>query len=302
MRIPKLHADEVDLDVAQVARMIARRFPHWAALPLTPVPSPGTDNVMLRLGDELVVRLPRHPGALPGLATEVRWLPRIGPELGVDVPVPLAAGEPDEGYPYPWTVCPWLAGTNPAPGSGSAELALDLARFLTALRSVPVPDGDDVPRPYRGGPLAARREDTLAALETCTALLDVEVVRRAWDAISDVPEGDGPPVWLHADLQPGNLLVREGRLSGVLDFGGLGVGEGAADLAPAWSVLAPNARATFRSALEVDDGTWARGRAWALSIALVALPYYAATNRALAEVSRHTVGVVVEEVMGRPLL
>jgi aminoglycoside phosphotransferase (APT) family kinase protein len=302
MRIPKLHDDEVDLDVDQVARMVARRFPQWTALPLSPVPSPGTDNVMLRLGAELVVRLPRHPGALPGLATERRWLPRIAPGLGVDVPVPVATGEPDEGYPYPWTVCRWLAGANPAPGSGSAGLALDLARFLRALRSVPVPAGEDVPRPYRGGPLAVRREDTVAALEACAGLLDTDVVRRVWDAVSDVREGSGPLVWLHGDVQPGNLLVREGRLSGVLDFGGLGIGDGAADLAPAWSVLAPEARAAFRSALGADDATWARGRAWALSIALVALPYYVSTNRALAEVSRHTVGAVVEEVTGRPLL
>jgi aminoglycoside phosphotransferase (APT) family kinase protein len=257
---------------------------------------------MLRLGTELVVRLPRHPGALPGLATERRWLPELAPALGVDVPVPLAVGDPDGGYPYPWTICPWLPGTNPEPVSGSAELARDLAGFLVGLRSVPVPADPTVPRPYRGGPLGARHADTLEAIEACAGLLDLDTVRRVWHDVSTVPEGDGPPVWLHADLQPGNLLVRDGRLSGVLDFGGLGVGDGAADLAPAWSVLRQDARDAFRAALEVDDATWARGRAWAFSIALVALPYYVETNPALAAVSRRTIEAVLAEKTGRPTL
>jgi aminoglycoside phosphotransferase (APT) family kinase protein len=306
MRIPKLHADEVDLDTDRVGRMIARRFPLWAGLPLEPVPSPGTDNVMLRLGHDLVVRLPRHPGALPGLETERRWLPRVAPALPVDVPVPLAEGEPDEGYPYPWTVCRWLPGTNPEPASGSRECAVELAEFLRALRSVPVPvlapDDASPPRPYRGGPLGARRTDTLTAIDACAGLLDIGVVRAVWDEVARVPEGTGPSVWLHSDLQPGNLLVRDGRLTGVLDFGGLGVGDGAADLAPAWSVLRPEARGAFRAALGEDEATWARGRAWALSIALVALPYYVESNPALAAVSRRTIHAVVEEVTGRPTL
>jgi len=113
--------------------------------------------------------------------------------------------------------------------------------------------------------------------------------------VAAVPEGDGLPVWLHGDLQPGNLLVRDGRLSGVLDFGGLGAGDGAADLAPAWSVLRPDARDAFRAALRVDDVTWARGRAWAFSIALVALPYYVESNPALAAVSRRTIEAVLAE-------
>ncbi len=289
----RMHADEVDIDASLVRRLVSGQFPRWADLPLERVESSGTDNAMYRLGEDMAVRLPRIGGAADTVDREQRWLPRLAPLLPVAVPTPLGKGHPAEGYPWHWSVFRWLDGTNPVAGRVAEPdvLAKDLAEFVTALRRIDPADG---PPAGRGAPLATRDAPTRAAIEDLHGLVDTGAVTAAWEEALRIPEWSGGPAWVHGDLSPGNALLTDARLSGVIDFGCAGVGDPTVDLIVAWNLLPADARDVFRAALGIDDATWARGRGWALSISLIQLPYYRNTNPALAANSRH----VIREVLG----
>ncbi|MFD9389970.1 aminoglycoside phosphotransferase family protein [Streptomyces sp. NPDC060000] len=290
----KMHPDEVGLDAPLVSRLVAAQFPRWAGLPVTRLASSGTENAMFRLGADKVVRLPRHPGAVESVAHEQHLLVRLGPELPVPAPVPLEQGGPGEGFPWPWSVYRWLDGRNPVAGAldEPEALAADLAAFVTALRGIETRGG---PPNHRGGPLAGRDAPTRDALARLTGRIDTDAVTALWEEALRAPGHTGPPVWAHGDLSPGNVLVEEGRLSAVIDFGSVGVGDPAVDLIVAWNLLPAPARGTFREAVGADDAEWARGRGWALSISLIQLPYYWETNPPLAENSRHVIKEILAE-------
>jgi aminoglycoside phosphotransferase (APT) family kinase protein len=279
MSATKMHADEVETDVTLVRRLLAGQFPQWAGLRIEPVASYGTDHDIYRLGDQLAARLPRIAGAAKQAVKEARWLPRLAPHLPLAVPVPLAMGRPAEGYPFGWSVCTWLPGRN---AEGVIEdldrAAVDLAAFVTALRRAETAGADPRSPRSRGGPLLARDEEVRQAVIQLGRRVDGEGVLGSWRESLSAPAWPGPEVWVHGDLLPGNLLVVDGRLSAVIDFGCLTVGDPACDLLPAWNVFAGDSRARFRAELEVDDASWLRGRGWALCQAVVALPYYWETN------------------------
>jgi aminoglycoside phosphotransferase (APT) family kinase protein len=297
---PTMHADEVATDARLVRRLLAAQHPQWAQLSVEPVASGGTDNALFRIGDELVARLPRIHWAVEQAGKEQAWLPRLGPHLPLDVPVPVASGAPGQGYPWSWSVCRWLEGKNPAPDGDLdfARLAVDLARFVAALHTID-PTGGPPPGPHnvhRGEPLAARDDATRGALDALTGSVDTVAAEETWTVALASAAWTAPPVWVHGDLGPGNLLCVGGRLSAVIDFGCLGVGDPACDLMPAWNLLPVGAREVFREELEVDDATWVRGRGWALSVALVQLPYYLPTSPTIAAGARHAIGQVLADV------
>jgi aminoglycoside phosphotransferase (APT) family kinase protein len=290
----RMHADELDVDVALVRRLLAAQFPQWAGLPVEPVASAGTVNALFRLGAGMAVRLPRIGGGVQDVERERRWLPRLAPLLPVAIPVVLGEGRPAEGYPWPWSVYRWLDGENPSRDrlADPGALAADLAAFVAALRGVQPADG---PPAYRGVPLATVDAEARTAIARLHGEVDADAAGAAWEAALRAPAWPGPPVWVHVDLMPGNLLVRDGRLSGVLDFATVGVGDPACDLVVAWYLLPAGARQAFRAAVDVDAATWARGRGWALSMALVQLPYYRDTNPVVAADARHVIGEVLRE-------
>lgn len=300
----KMHDDEIATSADLVRRLLAAQFPQWADLPLAPVPSAGTDNALYRLGDELVVRMPRIHWAAGDVVDEHRWLPRLAPHLPLAIPAPLALGEPGESFPWPWAVYRWLPGADAiqAPVADPNQLARDLADFIRALQRIETtgwpPPGP--PRCSRAEPLATRDADTRACIAEVESLglhdaATSAAVTAAWDSALTEPPYSGPPIWVHADLSPLNFIVRDGRLSAIIDWSGLGVGEPACDLIPAWSAFSAEARDVFRTSLAVDDATWARGRGLALSIALIALPYYHITNPGLAGLARHSIAEIVAE-------
>ncbi|MFG2127453.1 aminoglycoside phosphotransferase family protein [Streptomyces sp. NPDC048751] len=293
----KMRPDEIDLDAPLVAGLIAEQFPRWASLPVRRLKSSGTENAMFRLGTDHVVRLPRYPGAVESVEHEQRWLPRLGPRLPVAAPEPVGRGGPGAGFPWPWSVYRWLDGHNPVAGAVEepTELAEDLAAYITTLRGIDPRDG---PPNHRGVPLASRDEFTRSAIAQLEGRLDTAAVTALWEEALRVPPRTAPPVWAHGDLSPGNVLVRDGRLAAVIDFGNVGVGDPAVDLIVAWNLLPASARATFRKAVGADDAEWARGRGWALSISLIQLPFYWDTNPVLAENSRHTIGEILAEAEG----
>ena len=254
--------------------------------------SSGTVNALYRLGEDLVVRLPLTPSGGADAELERTWLPRLAPLLPVAIPVPVGQGVPTDELPADWGVYHWLPGENPVEGVASVGLAGDLAAFVRSMSRVDLPDG---PAAYRGGSLTEQDAGTRAAIAELGDRVDTRVVTAAWDEALGAPEWSGPPVWLHADLMPGNLLVAEGRLSAVIDFGTLGVGDPSCDLIPAWNLLTADTREVFRAGLDVDDATWARGRGKALSMALIQLPYYWDRNPGMAANARYVIREVLAD-------
>jgi aminoglycoside phosphotransferase (APT) family kinase protein len=289
-----MHADEIDISVETVARLIAGQFPQWAGLSLRRVSSTGTVNALFRLGPDLVARLCRVPWAAGDEAEEQRWLRQLAPHLPVAIPAPLALGQPTDEYPWTWSILRWLPGTNPAPGRLTApdELAVDLAEFVNAFHAIDIPDG---PGAYRGGPLARMDGQTRAAIAKLNGSIDSDTATAIWNEALDLPSWEGPPTWVHADLLPGNILTVDGRLSGVIDFATVGVGDPACDVIVAWTVMPAGARRAFRSMVGCDDATWARARARALSMALGGLHYYRDIEPTLAAEAKYTIDEVVAD-------
>ena len=300
MTVRKLHTDELDIDAALAGRLVAEQFPAWSALPLEPVEPAGTEYVICRLGSDLSVRLPRHERTVVSLEKELHWLPRLAPLLPLAVPVPVARGEPSDGFPCLWAVYPWLGGENATSErvADASEAASTLARFIAELQSI---DAAEAPEPgphnaFRGASLDVRDEPMRASIEALRDTVDATLVTALWDEALAAPGWTHPPVWIHGDLDARNLLVEHRRLSAVIDFGCLGAGDPACDVAAAWKLFSGESRDVFRSALDVDDATWARARGWVLSQALIALPYYTLeTNAVLVLEARRWLGEVLAE-------
>ena len=289
-----MYADEVSLDEAAVVGLVAAQFPAWSGLPLTRVRSSGNVNVLYRLGSDKVVRLPRVPLAHADLEREVHWLPELAPHLPVPVPVPLAKGTPYGDYPWSWGVYSWLRGANPQDDdlARSQSFARDLAGFVLALRRIPV---DGAPLGYRGADVGTHDAEVRAALAAADRIVGRSELEYIWDAAVSSPPWSGRPVWTHGDLLPGNVLVERGELVGVIDFGCAGIGDPACDLVPAWALLGCAARETFRESMGADDAMWARGRGWALSIALQALVHFEQTNASFVALAHTMIDQLLAE-------
>lgn len=282
-----LHAEEFPVDEALVGRMIVDQLTEYAGLTVRRLSASGSSNSLFRLGDELLVRVPRQPGGSATILKEARWLPYLEDALPTRVPEIVAVGEPAHDYPEHWSVVRWVDGEHPtvaASSTGSRTvLASDLAAVVRALQELEVPPEarkDSTLRWYRGESLTAIDSDIRAYAEQCRSVpnldLDIDAVLGVWDAaMAAAADGPAPAThWLHGDLLAENLLVRNGRLAAVLDFGGLAVGDSTVDLVAAWELLDPEARALFRTETGLDDHTWLIGRAWALAIAVMTFPYY----------------------------
>ncbi len=247
-----MHADEVEVDDDVVRHLLSAQCPAWADRALRRVPDAGTDNAIYRLGDDLGLRLPRIHWAVDQIEKEWRWLGRLAPHLPAAVPVPLFKGDPGHGYPYPWLVYPWVNGTSldRATIRGLDTLVSDVAAFVVALRGVPAGDGP-APR-RRGGPMAPRDREVRWALAELGDLVDTGRALRVREAALEAGPWTDAPLWVHGDLLPGNIVVRDGRLRGVIDWSGAGVGDPACDAMLGWS-LPSGARGAFRDAAGFDD-------------------------------------------------
>ena len=265
-----MHA--VDINTGLVRRLVGRQFPQWAHLTIAPVEPGGWDNRTFRLGKDMLVRLPSAERYAAQVEKEHRWLPAITPHLPLPIPVPLAKGTPDEDYPWPWSVYRWLDGEPATIGNipDLVQFARSLADFLNALYRIDATGGPaaGLHNFHRGGRLAVYDAETRAALSALSDRVDTAAALNVWrDALAS--QWHLPPIWVHGDVAVGNLLVRDGRLCAVIDFGSSAVGDPACDLVIAWTLFSGASRQAFRSALQFDDETWARARGWALWKALI---------------------------------
>ncbi len=266
----------IAVDTDQVRRLVAEQFPQWAGLPVRLVANGGWDNRTFHLGPRMSVRLPSAAEYALAVEKEHRWLPVFAPRLPLPIPAPLAKGEPGAGYPFSWSIYEWLDG-EPASADRIADpvrFALDLAEFLAALHGIDTTDG---PGPgkhnwYRGGTLRTYDGGARRALTALDGHVDTELAGEIWQHALDTP-WNGARSWFHGDIAQGNLLLDDGELAAVIDFGTCGVGDPACDLAVAWTLLTADGRRAFRQRLSVDDATWARGRGWALWKTLVTCSY-----------------------------
>lgn len=260
------------IDTALVRRLLAAQFPEWKYLSVRPVASSGWDNRTFHLGEHMLVRLPSAAEYAAQVEKEQRWLPRLAPLLPLPIPEPLAIGEPAEGYPWKWSIYRWIEGDSAAsaPIPDLSEFAATLAQFLRTLQRIDATDGP-LPGPhsfYRGGALTTYDAEVRQSIAALKGKMDTDAATEVWEtALATTWEGS--PVWVHGDISAGNLLVKEGKLCAVIDFGQLTVGDPACDLTLAWTFFKGPSREVFRQMLPLDAGTWARGRAWTLWKALI---------------------------------
>lgn len=287
----KMHLNEILINKDLVKYLIENQFPQWAKLSIEPVNSTGTDNFIFRLGKDMAIRLPRIASAAPNINKEYEWLPLLAPHLLLSIPIPIAKGMPTEDYPFEWLIYRWLDGENAAQAYIDLDqAAVTLGHFVVDLQKI---NTKNAPISRRGSPLFTCDNEVHAALNVLQKDIDVKEAIITWQKALDSPAWDGKPVWSHADLHPDNILVSKGKITAVIDFGMTGIGDPACDIMAAWTVLSPKTRDKFRSIVRVDNATWERGRGWALSFGLIALPYYKKTNPVLANIALRTINEVL---------
>jgi aminoglycoside phosphotransferase (APT) family kinase protein len=289
-----MHDGEVEIDAELVRRLVAAQFPALAGRPIRAVGSTGTVNAIFRLGDDLYARLPRMAKWAGDLEREWEWLPRVAPRVSLAVPKPVGQGRAGDGYPFAWAIYDWIDGAPYADAlvENEGASAEALAGFVADLRRI---------EPAAGAPRAGRRPlleldaSTREAIAAARPDIDADAATAAWERALYAPVWDGISVWIHADLLRPNVLVRDGRICAVIDFGGAGVGDPATDVIAAWSVFGPAGRERYRAALKVGDGAWQRARGIALHQAAMIIPYYRETNPAFVALAVRTIEQILSE-------
>lgn len=285
-------AAELEIDAALVRRLLVEQQPDLADLPMHVVAN-GWDNVVVRLGPDLMVRLPRRPASAQLVLNEQRWLPELAQRLTLPIPAPVFAGRPRCEYPWAWSICPWLPGdaASDRPPDDLHDAALALGGFVVALHQ-PAP-AEAPENPFRGVHLRQRADAVQTRANSLGDVGSTERVIAVWDDLRSTPEWTGPPLWLHGDLHPSNMLTFCGRLSAIIDFGDITSGDPATDLALAWMMFGPREREVFREAAAVDDNTWRRAAGWALNLSLAYLTGDDTTS--MPSIGRTTLNAVLAE-------
>ncbi|CDN46918.1 aminoglycoside phosphotransferase family protein [Neorhizobium galegae] len=292
----------VEIDAALVKNLIAAQFPDWADLSVRPVANGGWDNRTFHLGETMLVRLPSAERYVAQVEKEHRFLPAFGPQLPLPIPVPLGLGKPGEGYPWPWSVYAWIAGDRSSLQAiaNLTVFAEDLADFLLALRKIDPSDGPP-PGPhnfFRGGALEVYDNETRRSIRVLADQIDVPLITEIWErALASTWKNR--PVWVHGDVAEGNLLVRDGRLAAVIDFGSSGTGDPACDLVIAWTLFDEPAAHAFRNRVKLDTETWERARGWCLWKALITAAGEPGTNPLVKDEHRRWIDRIVADHLGQ---
>lgn len=287
---------KLTVDKILVRDLIATQFPQWKNLKIQPVATSGWDNVTFHLGNNMLVRLPSAKVYELQVEKEHKWLPVLGPELPLPIPMPIAMGEPSEIYPLKWSVYRWLEGEALASAKNInlTTIASSLARFLTVFQRIDATGG---PLPglhsfYRGGELEVYDDETRKAIDCLKNKINAPIATEIWERAIET-KWDHPPVWVHGDISRGNLLVKEGKLCAVIDFGQLAIGDPACDLALAWTLFKGESRQAFKRNLQLDSDTWLRGLAWTLWKALIEAAGFTNPNNAESKRALYIIDEVI---------
>ncbi|OBZ16455.1 aminoglycoside phosphotransferase family protein [Bacillus sp. FJAT-26390] len=278
-----------------VVRLIKEQFPQWSDLEIKPVKASGHDNRTFHLGEHMSVRLPSAAHYVPQVEKEQLWLPILSKKLSIPISTPLAKGKPNEEYPYPWSINKWLEGETLTKGNidGLDQFAKELGTFLIALQSIDASAGPLAGKHnfYRGGAIAVYDEESRIAIANHADTFNEQLLKEIWELALD-SKWALEPVWVHGDIAPGNILINEGKLCAVIDFGILGVGDPSCDAAMAWTFFDDNSRRIFKDVLNMDEETWNRARGWALWKALITYDAHKHTNHAIAEEAYKTINII----------
>lgn len=296
MNQAKMHPDEYDITPRLVRHLIARQFPAWAHMPLIPVEHQGSCNVMYKLGDDKVIRLPRNKTFSDTLEREFSYLQDITSHLPLTIPHPLEHGKPDKEYPFSWAIYHWIQGTTLSHASliDYDQAARDIGIFVSTLRKT---SRTKRAQSQRDTTLQSRDERTRNAIPLLNDLFDSNLLMKLWDDALEVPPWTGEHTWIHGDLHPGNVLVNNGELNAVIDFAFAGIGDPAIDLMIAWNFLTPTTRKIFYEYAETDSTTWNRGRGWALTFGIMTYRYFRTINSTLATISKKMIHEVILDHM-----
>lgn len=296
MAIKKLHDDEHDIDIDLAKDLVSGQFPEFSGLELTPIELQGTDNIVLRLGDDKMIRLPRRQSSAEGLEQEIHALKAIDGGLPIYIPKIIGIGQRAYNYPFPWLICSRLEGKNINPAEGGFDqnnTATLLGGFISSMQKVAPTSAD--PKCTRGPNLKDKDEQTRPAIELCADTFDAQHMEKIWDNALKATPNNIEPVWSHGDLHPGNVLFKDGKLSGVVDFGMAGLGDPAIDLMVAWTLLDKKGRETFKKTVNADEQTWTRAKGWALTFGVVAFAYYQGKNEKLTTIATRTIEEVLSD-------
>jgi len=294
-----MHENQLPVTVAMVRELVDDQFAEWAALPIAPVRSEGTVNAIFRIGDRFAARFPLQPGDIEAtrrwLLTEAAAARELLGRSRFPIPKPVAIGEPGAGYPLPWSVQTWLPGTTASVDDPSASVAFahDLAEFIRQVRTIAV-NGRTFTGEGRGGDLRSHDQWMEVCFQRSGPYVDTQRLRGLWARLRELPR-EGPDTMTHGDLIPGNVLVADGRLVGILDVGGLGAADPALDLVAAWHLLDIRPRQRLREDLECDDLEWERGKAWALQQAMGAVWYYIESNPSMSQMGLRTLDRILRD-------
>lgn len=289
-----MHKDELHIDINIAKQLIIEQFPQWQDLSINSIKAWGSDNVIYRLGQDMCIRLPRMSDDAKGIDKDARYLHLFASLLPLKIPEFIAMGSPNKDYPSKWGVYRWLKGKSAdyEPLTNLNEAAITLAEFIVALQKI---DIKEAPISSRDTSLLNRDQKTRAAIKALKETIDTAKVNNIWDQSLELPIYDKTPVWLHSDLHYGNLLIENGKLTAVIDFGMMGIGDPAADYIAAWSLFDFKSRLKFKEKLQIDEITFARARALALSIAVTIIPYYKDTNPSLTKVAKRIIKEILDE-------
>ena len=288
----------IDINVNLVQNLIKEQFPELSNLEIKPVKNDGHDNRTFHLGENMSVRLPSRDWYVPQVEKEHKWLPFLSKHLSLPISIPLAQGKPNKDYPYPWSIYKWLKGetVNNENIVDQNEFAKDLGGFLAEFQSIDASRGPiaGIHNFYRGGDLAVYDEQSINAIENNIEIFNEHLLKEIWGLSLD-SKWDSEPVWLHGDIAPGNILVNDGKLCAVIDFGVLGVGDPSCDAAMVWTFFNSSSREVFKQALKMDEETWSRARGWALWKALITYDGNKNYNKIMAEESLRIINIIIDD-------